>query len=130
MSVVPRFQPGWRALDGSVLNQAFDLVSGVNLYGRISTASVIASNAWHGQLVIFTQACAVTIPFGLRRDFSFGWTQEGGGTVSFAQGAGAILQSLNGLVGSAGQFADGGVYSVPVTGQTLASVYRLYGALA
>lgn len=112
-----------------LLNDIF----GIDGFLLITGTTVVAINNWHGKLIQFSQGCAVTIPVGLRRDFSFGWSQEGDDPITFAAGDGATLQALFSLGQSAGQFADGGLYAVPQqneTDESTASIYRLVGALS
>lgn len=75
----------------------------------ISASAVTVVDDWHGKMISFTGACTVTVPAGLRSDFSCGWRQGGVGTVTFQAGSGATLNSLNSMLSSAGRYAKGGL---------------------
>lgn len=83
----------------------------------------LATDSFHGKLVLFTGVCTITIPAGLRSDFSMGWVQYGAGVLTFAAGAGATVQSQSSYLVSTGQYGVGGVASLG------GNVHLLYGAL-
>lgn len=64
-----------------------------------------------GMLLAFTQACTVTIPAGLRPDFSCGWMQAGTGALTFVA-SGITLRSFGSQTTSGGQWAIGGVAGI------------------
>jgi len=75
----------------------------------ISEGAATVADNWHGRMVTFASTCTVTVPAGLRSDFSCGWRQDAAGAISFVAGSGVVLQSLDDLSDSAGQFAVGGL---------------------
>lgn len=89
----------------------------------ISGSAITATKDWQGSLVQFTGECTVTIPANLPSDFSCGWSQDGEDPVTFAAGAGATVQSVDGNLVSGGQYALGGIAGMG------AGIYRLYGQL-
>lgn len=95
---------------------------GTSLF-TISSSTITATADWQGQMVRFTGACTVTIPSTLPADFSCGWSQDGADPVTFVAGTGVTIQSLDGNLESAGQFAIGGIAGIS------ASTFRLYGQL-
>lgn len=76
-----------------------------------------------GRCLIFTNPCVVTIPAGLRADFSCGFVQGGAGVVSFVAD-GVIVNSFEGQKKTAGQWSASAICGID------AGSYLLYGGLA
>lgn len=109
---------------GPVSLQSMARDIGVDSFGVISAAAVTAHDGWHGRLVRFSGACTVTIPAGLRSDFSCGWSQDGSSKITFAEGAGVTLESENSLLQSGNQYALGSLVMMDP------DVVRLSGSLS
>lgn len=67
------------------------------------------SDADHGYMLLFAVACTVTIPKGVRSDFSCGWSQESAGAITFAAASGVTLQSKGAVLASSAQYSVGGL---------------------
>lgn len=81
------------------------------------------TNKHQGLCLIFTNACVVTVPSGLRPNFSCGFVQGGAGTVSFVA-EGVSLNSFQGERRTAGQWSTQALCGID------AEIYLLYGGLA
>lgn len=90
--------PGWGGSVGAAVQ-------------NIAVTSLTLTDAHHGRCLNFTAGTAVTVtvPAGLRADFSCGWSQGGAGTVTFQAGAGATLNAPAGVLASGAQYAVGGL---------------------
>ena len=75
----------------------------------ITASTIEASADWQGLMIVFAQACTVTIPSSLPADFSCGWMQSGDGIITFQPAAGETLLSFQDARTSAGQNAIGGI---------------------
>jgi hypothetical protein len=107
-------------------------LSGVDIFNPDSAigSTLTLENRMHGKMILFSAACTVTVPTGLRPDFSCGWSQDGAGAVTFEAGAGVTIQSLSDLLDSGGQYAVGGIAAFSSMIADSATVFRLYGPLA
>ncbi len=76
----------------------------------VTGSAYLLSDADHGYLLEVAAACTITIPKGLRDDFSCGWSQESSGVVTFAA-AGVTLNSKGGVLASSAQYSAGGVWA-------------------
>lgn len=105
---------------------------GVDIFNPDSLigASLTLDDRMHGRVILFDQACTVTVPTGLRPDFSCGWSQESAGAITFAGADGVTIQSFNSSLVSGGQYAMGGIAALSSAASATATVFRLVGALA
>jgi hypothetical protein len=87
----------------------------------VDAATYTLSDDDHGYILLFAQACTVTVPKGLRSDFSAGWSQETSGAVTFAAAAGVTINSKGGGLASGAQYSIGGIAAFAQ------NVYRLTG---
>lgn len=102
-----------------------DLSNGVGTNPEWIPASTLTLSDKHqGRLLVFTNACVVTVPAGLRAGFSCGFLQAGTGVVTFTPGSGVALNSAGGNRKSSGQWSTGGIAAID------AETYLLYGGLA
>ncbi|CUX15320.1 MULTISPECIES: hypothetical protein [Agrobacterium] len=98
-----------------------DVIKDVGTAPEFIPASTLTLTDKHqGRLLAFTAACTVTIPAGLRGGFSCGWLQAGTGAITFAA-SGVTVNSFEGKVKSAGQWAAGGIAAIE------AEKFLLYG---
>lgn len=79
---------------------------------EVGGATVTLTNADHGFLLLFTAECEVTIPTGLREDFSCGWVQGSANSVSFTPAVGVTLNEPDDYSTSIVQWAAGGITSL------------------
>jgi len=79
------------------------------LVKAVAGSAYTLSDSDHGFVLLVAAACTITIPKGLRSDFSCGWSQESSGAVTFAAGAGATLNSKGGTLASSAQYQTGGL---------------------
>jgi hypothetical protein len=79
------------------------------LVKSVTGATYTLSDADHGYMLLFAAACTVTVPKGVRSDFSCGWSQESTGAITFAAGSGATLNSKGGVLASSAQYSVGGL---------------------
>ncbi len=68
-------------------------------------------DADHGYMILFTGACTITVPAGLRSDFSVGWTQAGASQITFSA-SGTTIREPDGFTKSALQWAAGGLAAI------------------
>jgi hypothetical protein len=78
---------------------------------KITTTTYTLSDADHGFMLDCQGGCAITIPQGLRSDFSAGWSQSSSTAVTFVAGSGVTLQDALGGLASAGLYKMGGIAS-------------------
>lgn len=88
----------------------------------IPATSLTLTDKHQGLCLVFTNACTVTIPSGLRPNFSCGFVQAGSGVVSFAA-AGVVMNAFEGRTKSAGPWSSGALCAID------AEIYLLYGQL-
>lgn len=93
-----------------VLSAALNSAIGTVLK-TVSGTTYTLVNADHGHLIIFTGACTITVPSGLRSDFSCGWLQGGASQLTFAA-SGTTIREPNSFTKSERQWASGGVASL------------------
>lgn len=107
-------------------------LSGVDVFNPDSAigSTLTLSDKMHGRMIRFSTACTVTVPAGLRPDFSCGWSQDGADAVTFVEGSGVTIESLDDLLETGGQFAVGGIAAFSSIADDTATVFRLYGPLA
>lgn len=91
------------------------------LVKAVSGAAYTLSDSDHGYVLLVAAACTITIPKGLRSDFSCGWSQESSGVVTFAAGSGATLNAKGGTLASSAQYQTGGLAAFDQ------DIYRLTG---
>lgn len=105
---------------------------GVDIYNPDSAigSTLTLSDKMHGRMILFSAACTVTVPAGLRPDFSCGWSQDGADAVTFVAGSGVTLQSVDDLLDTGGQYAVGGIAAFSSQAADTATVFRLFGPLA
>lgn len=105
---------------------------GVDLWNPDSAigSTLTLSDKMHGRMIRFSTACTVTVPEGLRPDFSCGWSQDGADAVTFVAGSGVTIESLDDLLDTGGQYAIGGIAAFSSIAADEATVFRLFGPLA
>jgi len=89
----------------------------------VPAATLTLTNKHQGLCLVFTNACVVTVPTGLRPNFSCGFVQGGTGAVSFVAD-GVIVNSFEGQKKTAGQWSASAICGID------AGSYLLYGGLA
>lgn len=112
--------PTERQIETTVDDVIKDVGSNVEF---IPASTLTLTDKHQGRLLAFTEACAVTIPAGLRSGFSCGWLQAGVGEVTFVTGVGATVNSRSVSRKSAGQWSGGGLAGIETES------YLLYGEL-
>ncbi len=131
MVYTPTFTPGQNVpgiIPGPEVDQQ-DISTGVQgalgtYILTISAATLtLTDNDHNGKMLSFTGVCTVTVPPGLRADFSCGWSQTGASAVTFVAGAGVTINSASGTLISTGQYGIGGLSAFAL------NVYRVYGAI-
>lgn len=105
---------------------------GVDIYNPDSAigSTLTLSDKMHGRMILFSAACTVTVPVGLRPNFSCGWSQDGADAVTFTAADGVTIHSLNDLTDTGGQYAIGGIAAFSSQSAETATVFRLFGPLA
>lgn len=88
----------------------------------VPATSLTLTDKHQGRCLIFTNSCVVTIPSGLRPNFSCGFLQGGAGVVSFVAD-GVSLNSFENRMKSAGQWSTQALCGID------AEKYLLYGSL-
>lgn len=118
---IPGIIPGDQ-VDEQDISQGIQRALG-SYIATISAATYTITDDDNGQMLSFTGVCTVTVPPGLRVDFSCGWSQTGAGGVTFTPGAGVVINSASGSLVSSIQYGIGGLSAFAL------NVYRVYGAI-
>lgn len=88
----------------------------------VPATTLTLTNKHQGRCLIFSNACVVTVPSGLRENFSCGFVQGGAGVVSFVAD-GVTLNSFQGQKRTAGQWSTQALCAIDT------EVYLVYGQM-
>lgn len=105
--------------DRSDLSNAFSAIVGSRVRTVAGTTYTLTDDD-HGYFLSFSQTCALTVPAGLRSDFSCGWFQAGSGQITFTA-TGTTIREPDGFNKSEKQYCCGGLTALA------SDLYVLYG---
>ena len=92
------------------LSLAFNTAIGA-LVKTVAGTTHTLTDADHGYMILFTGACTITVPTGLRSDFSCGWVQAGASQITFSPSA-TTIREPNSFTKSERQWAAGGLAAI------------------